>query len=107
MLGDYKLGLSNILSSIDTAFSCIVAAIETVFFVSVGGIPLIILWIIGGSIFCTLRLGFINIRGFKHAINIARGKYDYEYKSEGEVSAFQALATSLSGTVGLGNIAGV
>ncbi len=49
---------------------------------------------------------FINIRGFGHAIDILRGKYD-DPTQEGEVSHFQALATALSATVGLGNIAGV
>ncbi|MBE9170787.1 alanine:cation symporter family protein [Pleurocapsales cyanobacterium LEGE 06147] len=82
---------------------------EKIFFFSIGGIPLIILWIMGGGIFFTLRFGLINIRGFKHAIDIARGKYDRseDESEEGEVSPFQALATALSGTVGLGNIAGV
>ena len=79
---------------------------ESVLFVSIAGIPLIILWLVLGSIFFTIRFGFIGIRGFKHALNIARGKYDTE-EGVGEVSAFAALTTALSGTVGLGNIAGV
>ncbi|MGK7875209.1 MAG: alanine/glycine:cation symporter family protein [Xenococcaceae cyanobacterium] len=99
---------NDFLGKIDLVFSGIVAGIEKVFFFSVGGMPLIILWIIGGGIFCTWRMGFINIRGFKHAIDVARGKYDQPHdRTEGEVSHFQALATALSGTVGLGNIAGV
>ena len=51
-------------------------------------------------------MGFINIRAFKHAINVTRGKYS-DPADAGEVSHFQALATALSATVGLGNIAGV
>ena len=51
-------------------------------------------------------MNFINVRGFKHAIDLVKGKYD-DPKDEGEVSHFQALATALSATVGLGNIAGV
>ena len=52
-------------------------------------------------------MNFINVRGFKHAIDLVKkGKYD-DPKDEGEVSRFQALATALSATVGLGNIAGV
>ncbi|MDJ0714896.1 MAG: alanine/glycine:cation symporter family protein [Prochloraceae cyanobacterium] len=99
---------NNLLLGIDEIFSGIVAAIEKVFFFDIGGMPLIILWILGGGIFCTLRMGFINIRGFKHAIDVARGKYDRpESNNEGEVTPFQALATALSGTIGLGNIAGV
>ncbi|MGY8992399.1 MAG: alanine/glycine:cation symporter family protein, partial [Rhodospirillales bacterium] len=45
--------------------------------------------------------------GFKHAIDITRGKFDNNDKDPGEVSHFQALTTALSGTIGLGNIAGV
>ena len=59
-----------------------------------------------GAIFFTLRMGFINIRGFKHALGITRGIYDNP-EDEGEVSHFQALTSALSATVGLGNIAGV
>lgn len=68
-------------------------------------IKIILVWLVLASLFLTLYLGFINIRYFKHAIDLVRGKYDK--KADGEISRFQALATSLSGTVGLGNIAGV
>ncbi len=51
-------------------------------------------------------MGFINFRGFKHAIVLARGTYD-DPDAPGQVTHFQALATAVSGTVGLGNIAGV
>ena len=51
-------------------------------------------------------MNFINIRAFKHAVDLVCGKYD-DQNDEGEVSHFQALATALSATVGLGNIAGV
>jgi len=69
-------------------------------------LPIIVVWLIMGAIVFTLYMGFINFRGFKHAIDIVRGKYDNP-NDAGEVSHFQALATALSGTVGLGNIAGV
>ena len=49
---------------------------------------------------------FVNIRSFGHAIAVVRGKYDKPGDS-GEVSHFQALTAALSGTVGVGNIAGV
>ena len=51
-------------------------------------------------------MGFVNIRGFKHAIQLVRGDYA-DPNSPGEVSHFQALATAVSGTVGIGNIGGV
>ena len=70
------------------------------------GIAFAVLWLVLGAIFFTLRMGFINIRGFKHALGITRGIYDNP-DDEGEVSHFQALTSALSATVGLGNIAGV
>ena len=69
-------------------------------------IPFIVVWLVLGALFFTLRMGFINIRGFKHSIDLARGRYD-EPHAPGEVTHFQALATAVSATVGLGNIAGV
>lgn len=68
--------------------------------------PLVVLWLIFGATYLTFRMGFINFRAFKHAINVTRGKYSNP-ADEGEVSHFQALAAALSATVGLGNIAGV
>lgn len=69
-------------------------------------ISFIVIWLVFGALFFTIRMGFINIRGFKHAIDLARGKYD-DPDAPGQVTHFQALATAVSGTVGLGNIAGV
>ena len=68
--------------------------------------PLIVVWLVLGAIYFTIRMKFINIRGFRHALQLVQGKYDNP-DDPGEVSHFQALATALSGTVGLGNIAGV
>ena len=70
------------------------------------GIPIVVIWLVFGALFFTFKMNFINVRGFKHAIDLVKGKYD-DPKDEGEVSHFQALATALSATVGLGNIAGV
>lgn len=69
-------------------------------------LPFMVIWLILGAVFFTIRFGFINIRGIKHSIKLVRGKYD-EPGAQGEVTHFQALATAVSGTVGLGNIAGV
>jgi len=69
-------------------------------------IPFIVIWLVLGASFFTLRMGFINLRGFRHAIDLAKGKYD-DPNAPGQVTHFQALATAVSGTVGLGNIAGV
>ena len=69
-------------------------------------VPIVVIWLVFGAVYFTLRMKFINIRGFKHAIGILKGDYDNP-NDKGEVSHFQALATALSATVGLGNIAGV
>ena len=69
-------------------------------------IPLVVLWLVLGAVFFTIYMKFVNVKGFFHAIQLVRGKYD-DPDDKGEVSHFQALVTALSGTVGLGNIAGV
>jgi Na+/alanine symporter len=71
-----------------------------------GEMPLIVMVLFGGAVFFTLRFKFINLRAFKHAIDVTRGKYDNP-DDPGEVTHFQALSSALSATVGLGNIAGV
>jgi len=101
----------------------------------VGGvsIPVVVMLLVGGAGFFTLYFSFVNIRRFPLAIRVVRGKYDKlehtdlvkgademvnvvegdirdtirDESHHGEVSHFQALATAVSGTVGLGNIAGV
>ena len=92
--------------------------------------PLVLILLIFGATFFTIIFKFPNITKFGLAINTVRGKYDEldhhsaektelnvvdgdvhgtikDESKEGEVSHFQALATAVSGTVGLGNIAGV
>ncbi len=96
-------------------------------------IPFVVILLVTGALFFTLVFKFINVRKFGTALQVVRGKYDdieqhsaYEEdkveanivdgdvvgtirdeSQDGEVSHFQALATAVSGTVGLGNIAGV
>ena len=69
-------------------------------------IPLVVIWLVLGAIYFTIKMNFINFRGFKHALDLVSGKFD-DPDDKGEVSHFQALTTALSATVGLGNIAGV
>ena len=64
-------------------------------------IPFVVVWLVLGAIFFTIRMKFINFRAFKHSIQLISGKYDNP-DCKGEVSHFQALATALSATVGLG-----
>ena len=86
----------------------IVGPIASVLFWQFPGLemPVVVLWLAFGAIFFTFRMRFVNVRLFRHAIDLVRGKYD-DPTSEGEVSHFQALSAALSATVGLGNIAGV
>ena len=96
--------------------------------------PLVLIILLLGATFFTVYFGFVNFRHFGTSLNVVRGKYDHldapghrpvgdptiitndgdnpdtirvEGQGEGEVSHFQALTAALSGTVGLGNIAGV
>jgi len=117
---------------INDAFEPITAVWESIVFWQVPGtgIPLVVIILVLGATFFTLYFSFVNIRKFPLAINVVRGKYDEieghgvekaeinivdgdipdtirDESEEGEVSHFQALATAVSGTVGLGNIAGV
>ncbi|TWU07132.1 Amino-acid carrier protein AlsT [Symmachiella macrocystis] len=69
-------------------------------------LPVVVVWLVVGAIFFTIRMGFINIRGFWHAVRVVKGDYD-DPNDVGEVSHFQALSSALSATVGLGNIGGV
>jgi alanine or glycine:cation symporter, AGCS family len=66
----------------------------------------IALWLVVGAVVFTVYFGAIQVKGFWHSIQLVRGDYS-DPDDAGEVSHFQALATALSGTVGLGNIAGV
>ncbi len=91
-------------------FEPVTDAVNAVVFVpvTIAGIeiPFVLPWLIVGALIFTFYMGFINIRGFKHALDVVRGKYD-DPDDAGEVSHFQALTAALSGTVGVGNIAGV
>ena len=68
--------------------------------------PLVVLWLVAGGLFFTVYLRFINVRGFAQALRIVSGRYAQK-GDPGEISQFSALATAVSGTVGIGNMAGV
>ena len=69
-------------------------------------LPLIVVLLVGTGVITTFRLGWIQVRYFRHGIRVLRGEYD-DPEHEGDLSHFQALSTALSATVGIGNIAGV
>ncbi len=110
----FMLPASAAIAGIDETINALTAPVaalvgEIVFFkVSFFGaqLPLVVLWLVLGAMFFTVYMKFINLRGFKHAIELVRGDYA-DPNSHGEVSHFQALATAVSGTVGIGNIGGV
>ena len=105
---------------VDASFGAVVGAMASVLFFPVFevdkhvpgkapeavGFPFVVVVLLLGGIFFTFYHRFLNFRGFKHAIDVVRGKYDNP-DDPGEVSHFQALTAALSATVGLGNIAGV
>ena len=68
--------------------------------------PWIVAWLVIAAAVFTVYFGLIQFRAFPHSISLVKGDYS-DPNDAGEVSHFQALATALSGTVGLGNIAGV
>lgn len=122
-------------AKINAAFEPFSAAIGAVIFFNIPGteVPFIVCLLGFGALYFTLYFAFVNIRRFPLAIQVVSGKFDAieqgddpsEIKTNvnieggdlvdtirdesqvGEVSHFQALATAVSGTVGLGNIAGV
>ncbi|HEX2176607.1 MAG TPA: alanine/glycine:cation symporter family protein [Nocardioidaceae bacterium] len=102
--------LGEVESTINAVFDPISAFTTSVIFyeVSIGAVtfPIIVAWlVIAGAIF-TIYFKGVQVTGFPHAIARVRGKYS-RHDDPGEVTHFQALASALSGTVGLGNIAGV
>ena len=103
-------GDQGIDSFIDTAVQPITDTLASVVFYSVNvfgtDIPLVVAWLVAAAVYFTLSLNFLNVRGFFHAIRLVRGDYSRS-DAPGEVTHFQALATAVSGTVGIGNIGGV
>lgn len=125
-----SLGLDQ---QIDRAFEPIAKHWEGLVLSPAPSMPWVLILLVVGAVFFTIIFGFANIRLFPLAVRVVSGRYDALEKSNtepvipedlnvvdgdlvdtirnehqtGEVSHFQALATAVSGTVGLGNIAGV
>ncbi|MEV6245753.1 alanine/glycine:cation symporter family protein [Streptomyces sp. NPDC051742] len=108
------MSLDSFTQSVDKAVSGFFEPIakwlgDIVFYsVPVGGtqLPLIVAWLVVAGLVFSGWFGLVQLRKFRLAVNVVRGKYD-EKGSAGEVNHFQALTAAVSGTVGLGNIAGV
>ena len=101
---------ANIGDTIDSAFAASTGWFVDLIFYPISimgvGVPWIVGWLVIAAFVFTIYFGFIQFKGFGHSIALVKGDYS-DPKDAGEVSHFQALATALSGTVGLGNIAGV
>ncbi|RFC51895.1 MAG: alanine or glycine:cation symporter, AGCS family [Verrucomicrobia bacterium] len=83
--------------------------VKSVFFtVKINGYEVlaVVLWLAAAGVILTFAFQFVNIRSFGLALRTVRGKYS-NADDPGEVTHFQALSAAVSGTVGLGNIAGV
>ncbi|MCS5637500.1 MAG: alanine:cation symporter family protein, partial [Myxococcota bacterium] len=109
--------VQNALAALDSMFAAyVVAPISAVLFLDIAFwdngqpgeivLPAVVVWLVSGAIYFTLKFRFINFRAFSHAIDCVRGRYT-DPNAAGEISHFQALSAALSATVGLGNIAGV
>lgn len=133
VIGNSALQARGIDEQINDAFMPIAVGWENLVFTSIDiwgfQIPIILIGLVLGALFFTIRFGFVNIRLFPTSIRVVRGHFDeledqqsIDEKSvfvaegdivdtikdesiDGEVNHFQALATAVSGTVGLGNIA--
>jgi AGCS family alanine or glycine:cation symporter len=92
--------------AVKPASDAVAGFIFTSFPVAGVDIPFVLVWLIVAATIFTFYFKFINLRAFKHGFQLVRGDYNDPHAA-GEVTHFQALATALSGTVGLGNIAGV
>jgi AGCS family alanine or glycine:cation symporter len=106
--------LEGIDEAINGLFAPVTEVVQSIVFYSfkaeVGGVetsvPIVVVWLILTAIILTFQFRFINFTGFREAIRLAFTK-KVDRNAKGEVSHFQALTAALSGTVGLGNIAGV
>lgn len=131
-----KVAEKGLDQKIDEAFAPVANLFEGLVFTKIPlpepyNVPLVLFLLIFGAAFFTVAFAFVSIRLFPLAIQVVSGKWDKLDKRAadpqaavemvdgdivktaadesriGEVSHFQALATAVSGTVGLGNIAGV
>ena len=94
--------------TVNEAFAAVTGPFVNLIFAPIPGtsFPWIVMWLVIAASIFTLYFGFVQFKWFKHSIQLVKGDYS-DPNDAGEVSHFQALATALSGTVGLGNIAGV
>ena len=68
--------------------------------------PFVVILLVAAGIYFTIYHRFVNVKLLKHSLDVIKGKFD-KVDSLGSISHFRALTSALSGTIGLGNIAGV
>ncbi len=71
----------------------------------VWGWPILVL-LLGGGLFFLVYSHTLPYQHFRHSLQILGGRYD-DPSEDGDLPHYQALSSALSGTLGLGNIAGV
>ncbi|EHR63849.1 alanine/glycine:cation symporter family protein [Saccharomonospora cyanea] len=102
--------LGSVEENINSVFQPVTDALSGFVFgeVTIGSIsfPWIVAWLVLAATVFSIYFGFVQFRKFKLAVDIVRGKYT-DKDEPGEINHFQALSSAVSGTVGLGNIAGV
>ncbi|PJA52943.1 MAG: sodium:alanine symporter family protein [Candidatus Marinimicrobia bacterium CG_4_9_14_3_um_filter_48_9] len=69
-------------------------------------VPFLVILLLGTGIYVTFKFQFIQITKLWHGVQVIRGIYDNP-NDDGDINHFQALASALSATIGIGNIAGV
>lgn len=104
------MSLGEVDALVDAMVAPLAAGVSALIFAEIRlfgvGFPLVVLWLVAAGVFFTIYLRGIAVFGFRHAVSVVLGRHKRP-GSPGEVSHFQALSTALSGTVGIGNIAGV
>jgi len=96
-------GINAVFDPIATATTSVIFYAPSMFGVEV---PLIVFWLVIAATVFTIYFKGIQFTGFKTSLDLVRGKYSRS-SDPGELTHFQALSSAVSGTVGLGNIAGV
>lgn len=103
-------GPGGIDGAIQSVFGPFVDILEKIVFFSVpigeANLPLVVVWLVVGALFCNI---YLRVRPFKDARQTYRVIRGWLAKKSdvGQVTSFQAFATEMAGTIGLGNIAGV
>ncbi|MGA8209684.1 MAG: alanine/glycine:cation symporter family protein [Nocardioidaceae bacterium] len=102
-LGDVEDAINGVFAPVAEAVSGVIFYAPSIFGLEV---PLIVFWLVAAAAIFTVYFRGIQVTGLRTSLDLVRGKYS-RHSDPGEVTHFQALSSAVSGTVGLGNIAGV